>query len=77
MQELTGTIHALVNAKAVRPNGVFIVVLRKEKNWKECDIYKDISLVAHAGKILLKAVARHLSDYCQRVRVLPQEQNGF
>ena len=57
--------------------GSIIVVLHKEKDRKDCDIYKGISLVAHAGKILLKAIARHLSDYCERVRVLPHEQSGF
>ena len=33
--------------------------------------------MAHAGKILLKIVARRLSDYCERVGILPEEQNGF
>ena len=35
------------------------------------------SLVAHAGKILLKIIARRLSEYCERVRILPEEQSGF
>ena len=34
-------------------------------------------MVAHAGKILLKIIARHLSDYCERVGILPEEQSGF
>ena len=54
-----------------------ILVLHKKKDREECDIYKGISLVAHAGKILLKAIARHLSEYCDRVRILPEENNGF
>ena len=29
--------------------------------------YKDISLVAHVGKILLEIIARRLSEYCERV----------
>ena len=39
--------------------------------------YKGISLVAHAGKILLKNFARRVSEYCERVGVLPGEQSGF
>ena len=38
---------------------------------------RGISLVAHAGNILLKIIARHLSEYCERVRILPEEQSGF
>ena len=36
-----------------------------------------ISLVAHAGKILLKIIARRLSEYCERLGTLPEEQSGF
>ena len=36
-----------------------------------------ISLVAHAGKILLKIIAHRLSEYCERVEILPEEQSGF
>ena len=39
--------------------------------------YRGISLVAHAGKILLKIIARHLSEYCERVRILQEEQSDF
>ena len=54
-----------------------IMVLHKTKNRTECGNYRGISLVAHAGKILLKIIARHLSDYCERVRILPEEQSSF
>ena len=43
----------------------------------ECGNYRGISLVAHAGKILLKIITRRLSDYCERVGILPEEQSGF
>ena len=33
--------------------------------------------MAHAGKILLKIVARRLSDYCERVGILPEKQSVF
>ena len=39
--------------------------------------YRAISLVAHAGKILLKIIARRLSEYCERVGTLPEEQSRF
>ena len=35
------------------------------------------SLVAYAGKILLKIIARRLSVYHERVGILPEEQSGF
>ena len=43
----------------------------------ECGNNRGISLVAHAGKILLKIVVRRLSVYCESVGILPKEQNGF
>ena len=33
--------------------------------------------MAHAGKILLKIIARRFSDYCERLGILPEEQHGF
>ena len=54
-----------------------IMVLHKEKDRTECGNYRGISLVAHAGKILLKIIARRLSEYCERVGILPKEQSGF
>ena len=52
-------------------------VLHKKKDGTECGNYRGISLVAHAGKILLKIIARRLSDYCERLGILPEEQSGF
>ena len=54
-----------------------IMVLHKKKDRTECGNYRGISLVAHAGKILLKIVARRLSEYCERVGILTEEQSGF
>ena len=53
------------------------MVLHKKKDWTECGTYRGISLVAHAGKILLKIVARRLSECCERVGILPEEQSDF
>ena len=53
------------------------MVLHKKKDRTERGNYRGISLVAHAGKILLKINARHLSEYCERVGILPEEQSGF
>ena len=54
-----------------------IMVFHKKKDRTECGNYRGISLVAHAGKILLKIKARRLSEYCERVGILPEEQSGF
>ena len=54
-----------------------IMVLHKEKDRTEGGNYRGISLVAPAGKILLKIIARRLSEYCERVGTLPEEQRGF
>ena len=51
--------------------------LHKNKDRTECGNYRGISLVAHAGKILLKIIAHRLSEYCERVGILPEEQSGF
>ena len=53
-----------------------IMVLHKNKVRAECGTYRGISLVAHAGKILLKIIACNLSEYCERLEILPEEQSG-
>ena len=53
------------------------MVLHKHKDRTECGNYRGILLVAHASNILLKIIARHLSDYCERVGILPEETNGL
>ena len=53
------------------------MVLHKKKDRTEYGNYMGIWLVAHAGKILLKIIARRLSEYCERVEILPEEQSGF
>ena len=50
-------------------------MLHKKKDVTEYGNYRGISLVAHAGKILLKIIARRLSDYCERLGILPEEQS--
>ena len=54
-----------------------IMALHKKKDGIEWGNYRGISLVAHAGKMLLKVIARRLSEYCERVGILPEEQSGF
>ena len=54
-----------------------IKFLRKKKDRTECGNYRGISLVAHAGKVLLKIVATRLSAYCEARNLLPEEQYGF
>ena len=47
------------------------------KDRTECGNYRGISLVANAGKVLLKIVAKRLSAYCEARNLLPEEQCGF
>ena len=54
-----------------------IIVFHKKKDRTECGNCRGISLVAHAGKVLLKIIARRLSEYCELVGILPEERNGF
>ena len=49
----------------------------KKKDRTLCVNSRGISLVAHASKIMLKIIARHLSEYCERVGILPEEMSGF
>ena len=51
-----------------------ITVLHKKGDKTECGNYRGISLVSHAGKVLLKVVARRLSAYCEAKGLLPEEQ---
>ena len=55
----------------------FIMVLHKKKDQTECGNYRGISLVAHAGKILLKIIARRFSEYCEGVGILPDPTEPF
>ena len=54
-----------------------ITVLLKKGDKMECGNYRGIFLVSHAGKVLLKVVARRLSAYCEAKGLLPEEQCGF
>ena len=54
-----------------------IKVLHKKKDRTECSNYRDLSLVANAGKVILKVVANRLGDFCEEAEILPEEQCGF
>ena len=54
-----------------------IKVLHKKMDRTECSNYRGLSLVAHAGKVLLKIVANRLGDFCEEAGILPEEQCGF
>ena len=53
------------------------MIIYKMKDRIECSNYRGISRVAHAGKILLQIIARHLSEYCERLGILPEEQSDL
>ena len=50
-----------------------ITILHKKGDKTECGNYRGISLGSHAGKVLLKVVARRLSAYCEAKGLLPEE----
>ena len=54
-----------------------IKVLLKKKDRAECGNYRGISLVAHAGKVLIKIVATRLSAYYEARNLLPEGQCAF
>ena len=54
-----------------------IKVLHKRKDRTECSNYRGLSLVAHAGNVLLKIVANKLGDFCEEAGIIPEEQCGF
>ena len=58
-------------------NDAIIKILHKKKDRSDCNDCRDISLVAHTGKVLWKIVASRLTNCCCEVRgILPKEQFG-
>ena len=53
-----------------------IKVLHKKKDRTECGNNRGISLVAHAGKVLVKIVATRLSAYYEASILLPEEKSS-
>ena len=56
---------------------VTIKVLHKKEDRAECGNYWGSSLVAYAGKALLKIVVDRLGDFCEKDGIVPEEQCGF
>ena len=54
-----------------------IIVLHRERDRTGCGNYRGISLVIHAGKGLLDAIANRLSNYDEPENIFPEEQRGF
>ena len=54
-----------------------ITVLHKKGNKTKWENFRGFLLVSHAGRALLKVVARRLSTYCEAKGLLPEEQRGF
>ena len=51
-------------------------MLYKKPDRSNCNNHRGISLLSHAGKVLLKFVANRFSDYCEAHDILPDEQCG-
>ena len=54
-----------------------ITVLHKKDDKTEYENYRGISLISHAGKVLLEVVAWRLRAYCEAKGLIPEEQCGF
>ena len=54
-----------------------ITVFYNRGDKTECGNKRGISLVSHAGKVLLKVVSRRLSAYCEAKGLIPEEQCRF
>ena len=52
-------------------------VLYKESDRSNCNNYRGISLLSHAGKVLLKILANRRSYYCEAHGILSDKQCGF
>ena len=52
-------------------------MLHKKGDKTESGNHRGISLVSHAGRVLLKVVTRRLSAYCEAKGLLPEEQCRF
>ena len=54
-----------------------IKVLHQTKDRAECGNNRGLSLVAYAGKVLLKIVANRPGDFGKEAGILPEDQCGF
>jgi len=52
-----------------------LVPVPKPGNKQDCNNYRHISLICHAGRILLNIILNRLTQYSERE--LPEEQTGF
>ena len=49
-----------------------IKVLHEKKDRTKRGNYKDLSLVARAGKVIVKVVANQLGDFCEEAGIFPR-----
>ena len=54
-----------------------IKVLLDKKDRTEVGNYRGISLMAHAGQVLLRVIAGRPIDNCKCENILPEQQCGF
>ena len=48
----------------------------KQKGRSDCNNYREVSLVAHSGKVLLRMDTHRLGNHCEAWGKLPEEQLG-
>ena len=70
-------VTRVVENASVSSKDATIKVLYKKSDRSDCNNFRGISLVDHAGRVLLKIVANRLTDFCEAQQILPGEQCGF
>jgi hypothetical protein len=56
---------------------VIKVIFKNKGGLTKCGNYRGVSLLDHAGKVLLKVVTARLTKYAEEQGLLPEEQSGF
>ena len=52
-----------------------VITLPKKGNQKQCQNYRTVSLISHAGKVMLKIILNTLKP--QAEKIIAEEQAGF
>ena len=58
-----------------RREGIYVYLIAKKGNAKECSNYHTIALISHASKVMLKILQVRLQQYMNRE--IPDVQAGF
>ena len=70
-------ICILTGSEVPQQKYAIITVLHKKERSDRVRQLQGHPLIAHGGRILLKIIARRLSEYCECVEILSEVQSGF